>query len=533
MVRNGETARRGLHRALAVLSIVLAAGLLTLALFGRQRPIPPSDGVPTPATPEQGPPLQDHPVARPTALPDESESEVVPRRLGLHVTEAELAVWRERTRKGPYKTHGDVSRNSPGDWDRITANAAAFMANPSERLWMGPVRNTPKGCVQKVNDAADNPRFVPPWNKADEVRDAAFVAMVNGSHEHARAVKDFLLKQTRARDVDFADRDRFCLGQIAGDENPVFNIANWLTRLHFAYDYVNIHDPEIFSPSETRRVEYWFASAAEWMQYAVDSKLDELFLGRANGDYRLTEVARDDWSRRLYEGGPVARTLQRRYNNRAAAAVRYVSLVGVAQANESFIATGKRYVEDFLRFGYYPEGVVGEFERWNRRNPTKGWKYAAEQLGSVITIADSLARIGDDDLYKFHTVDGALGTEGTHHSGAPKSLRTLTLDLLHYVDGTYQRTTPPGDEILPADDRWIHDIMLVMANRYFEDDHIRSIYTRENASPYPDNPRQSQGRPESGEWGIYPGVLFMFGQLENADTPYCSTSECTRPIELS
>src|SRR5580765_2202666 len=50
-------------------------------------------------------------------------------RLGLHVTDQELAIWQTRATSGPYKTAGDVSTNSPGDWTRINGNANTFRAN--------------------------------------------------------------------------------------------------------------------------------------------------------------------------------------------------------------------------------------------------------------------------------------------------------------------------------------------------------------------------------------------------------------------
>ncbi len=34
-------------------------------------------------------------------------------RLGLHFTQEELNIWRQRAENGPYKTKGDVCTNSP------------------------------------------------------------------------------------------------------------------------------------------------------------------------------------------------------------------------------------------------------------------------------------------------------------------------------------------------------------------------------------------------------------------------------------
>ena len=442
------------------------------------------------------------------------------KRLGLHVTAAELEVWRQRAATGPYKAKGDESLNSPGDWNRIVANARTFMQDPAATRWAGPVANTPNGCVQKVNDAATDIKYVPSWRDGTNLRDAAFVALVTKNDDYAETVKSELVAQAKVAGVDFGNRKRYCLGGIVGDENPIFNIANWISRLQFAYDYAQIASPESFSSTETALLDQWFRDAAVWMQHAVDTKLDELFVNRPAGNYTLTDVGQNSWQVQLYQGGPYARTLQRRYNNRAATAARFITLVGVDQKNQSLIATGKNYVKELIEFGYYPQGVVGEFERWTSTEPAKGWKYAAEQAGSVITIADVLARAGDDELYRYTTSNGALGTAGKHHSGEAKALRTLVRDLYNYVDGTYKRRTPAGHLIDPAGDRWIHDTMLTMSNVYYKDPYFRSIYTRTAAPGYPSSPRQSQGDAEGGEWGIYPGMLFMFGQTEQLVDPY-------------
>src|SRR5688500_2633020 len=69
-------------------------------------------------------------------------------RLGLFVTQEELVSWKERAKKGPYKSQGDVSSNSPGDWDRIVQNAKAFLANPAAEH----VKGQPAGKCFSGND---------------------------------------------------------------------------------------------------------------------------------------------------------------------------------------------------------------------------------------------------------------------------------------------------------------------------------------------------------------------------------------------
>jgi hypothetical protein len=80
-------------------------------------------------------------------------------RLGLHVTQEELNVWKQRAGVVPpnsltpnatvkYKAVGDVSTNSPGDWNTIVASKNAWDASPSSRTaqaWAGKSGST---CAQ-------------------------------------------------------------------------------------------------------------------------------------------------------------------------------------------------------------------------------------------------------------------------------------------------------------------------------------------------------------------------------------------------
>jgi len=71
-------------------------------------------------------------------------------RLGLHFTQEELNIWRQRAENGPYKTRGDVCTNSPGDWERIVGHANAFLSKPSEERWKGQICAV---CVKPLRQA--------------------------------------------------------------------------------------------------------------------------------------------------------------------------------------------------------------------------------------------------------------------------------------------------------------------------------------------------------------------------------------------
>ena len=448
----------------------------------------------------------------------------------LHVTQAELAIWRKRARTGPYRVQGDRSRHSPGDWQRIVAHTEAFMADPSAGRWPGPVDNNVGGCVLRDGGQAEDLGYQPPVKEASQLRDAAFYAMIENSPTHAQAVKRELIEQARIDGVQFTDRTRWCLDKI-GDGSPGFMIANWLTKLLFAIDYLDVHDPSLFSTSEKELLNIWLRGAAEWMMHDTDTALDELFIDRRVGNYDLTEVATnaEQLDTVAYYGGPVVRALHRHYNNRRAAQARFVTLTGLHLGDDAYVEHGKRFVKEALMFTYFPDGSLGEFERWEKNVPNRGWTYAVLITGSMLTIADHLARAGDTELYEFETSQGALGT-----AGGPKSLESLVEDVLAYADGTYSRfgTDSPRrvgskKRLIDVEDRlndwaYVHDTMLIQSNVYFRNEYISSVYTRKapGAPPYPPNPRHGSGDPEGGEWGIYPGMLFMFGAMEGEIWPY-------------
>lgn len=56
---------------------------------------------------------------------------------GLHFTVEELEIWCQRSKEGPYKSKGDVSKNSPGDWDNIIDAADELVRNPRIDFWKG------------------------------------------------------------------------------------------------------------------------------------------------------------------------------------------------------------------------------------------------------------------------------------------------------------------------------------------------------------------------------------------------------------
>lgn len=155
-------------------------------------------------------------------------SAMAAKRLGLHVTQEELDIWRQRAAKGPYKTTGDVSTNSPGDWTRMLNNANAFLSNPSAERWKGQVEATCK----TMNSEA------PKRNLGEKLRDAGFVYLITGDTKYRDAARNELLAQAAETGTNFADRTRWCPTVLTGTHQPVLDINMWLNKMLFGYDYI-------------------------------------------------------------------------------------------------------------------------------------------------------------------------------------------------------------------------------------------------------------------------------------------------------
>ena len=198
-------------------------------------------------------------------------------RLGLHVTQEELNIWKQRAQNGPYKSTGDVRTNSPGDWTRIVNNKNSFLSNPSAQRWAG----------QTVNSCAQPWAPEPGQGTGYLIVDAGFyylVADTAADRESVRvAVRNELLAQTATAGTDFSNRTRWCQNSPYGpvtDEGTT--ISNWLTRLLFAYDYIR---PSL-TATERSTIDTWFLNAGTYLAQIMDRWLtSSKFPGRNSDNY--------------------------------------------------------------------------------------------------------------------------------------------------------------------------------------------------------------------------------------------------------
>jgi hypothetical protein len=201
-----------------------------------------------------------------------------------------------------------------------------------------------------------------------------------------------------------------------------------------------------------------------------------------------------------------------------------VAAVGVLLNNSTLKEHAKRFVKEWLMFAVAPDGTVVDQFRWNDQNgsPQLGYVYAGTALGSIITTVDHLARAGDAELYDYETSFGYYGWEG-----GPKSLRLAVqryanLTISERGMGEGGRAYASKDDVLtqgkligPGTTK-IQETYLIPANLYYRDAIVKKAYSR----PLPQKPDSGGYDIWGGDWGTYPGIRFMFGQLEGVVWPY-------------
>jgi hypothetical protein len=447
----------------------------------------------------------------------------------LNATAAEIAVWQNRMVSGPYKTIGDVSTNSPGDWDRIVASKDDFKADPSADRYAGQTTNA---CVTPEGIAP------PARNLARLLLEAAFYYLVNtgaGDREEVRTkVRDELLAQAGTAGTIYTNTSRWCPGDPYGpliDENPGFDMSNWMTRLIFAYDYIR---PTLSGGDQTT-LDAWFLSWAQFTRPNIDGWLASArYPGRESDDYSSPTdqgVGSADFKKTHYDGWQSDGWIQAFGNNRGGAYVRYWALAGILFNDATLKTSAKRWFKEAIMFGTFADGTLSEMYRWEDDYPTLGWDYAALQIGELVTMADVFARSGDTELYEYSTSTGYNGT-----AGGPKSLGQMVTLFLSFVDGTLVRygTETPGNNGVAAykidtidgvsGDEYVDDTNIVHGNLYYRSAYNKSVYLRtaSGAPAYPLGGGTSGGwTPFTGDWGTYPAMLFMYGQMEdNAANPF-------------
>jgi hypothetical protein len=404
-------------------------------------------------------------------------------KLGLHVSQQLLDIWRQRAVSGPYKSDGDVSTRSPGDWNRIVTNAGLFKSNPTKWRWAGPTLfenvtvngvNYPRavkyGATTDVYDA-NEPTLVNSISGAEatgvQVLDAAFYLMVNYPNMTEADRIDYITKLTQyleyqaniptlqlgddttANRTKQANDSSFFIywpNTRYRDVNPLFFVLNWMDTLLNIQDYLQIvlsWRGESLSSSLATTLQNWHTKAANYgvienQDWDINRNFTDRMASSDNVLYTPTaDLESGSTSKWLYADdiglkNPLYR-MALTTNNRRAVVYRYGVRVGLKYNIPDLVARGKRFVKDWLKYGVYADHTVGDYERWNQGHEM-GFSYAGDVIGTVSNIAFHLAFAGDLELHTYKTALGYKGTAST--SGNEKSILKTKQYMMELVKGT-------------------------------------------------------------------------------------------------
>lgn len=455
-------------------------------------------------------------------------------RLGLHYTQEEVQIWRQRAVSGPYRVAGDVSTNSPGDWTRIVADKNAFMANlgstSAPYFWTGPADY---GRCYLPSDPDLTPGGGTFGPIGEPVMRAAFWALIQDDATVRTAVRDNLLAQAAVPTLQFTNTARWCPAA-ANDVGRFWEHGIWLLRLLYAYDYIR----SSLSAGHRSTLDAWFLGAADFNQGWTSFQFDDIWVNPDGGNYTLTSAG---WctsgARVTYFGGPTIFDGPGYINNRKSYAIHFYASVGIMLNNATLKSLAKRRFEEYMQYGVWPQGAAVDFERWQTGPPTQGWRYAGATLLSYAGIADIFGRAGDPSLLTYQTTGTETMCSGAGSTAGVKSLQSWVTQYGQYVQdpGPFNRfgTNTPAEQTAPFHldsvdqvdgQASIRDTYAApVVNLYYQNTTIKNLYLRQaaNTPAYP-------ASPEGGDyyvWGgsIYPGILFQWGQMEGLVNPYSTT----------
>lgn len=419
---------------------------------------------------------------------------------GLHFTKEEVAIWRTRKDHGPYKD----------EWTVILDRATKWRNNPTAR-WPG---NTQDECW--------NTALQPDRRRDAGLRDAGFVYLITGDTSYRNAARTALLAQTEVAGTDWTNTRRWC-PNMAGVGNTNLEVAGWVRRLVYGYSYIR----DSLSVGDRTTLDAWFLSYAVYLEQRLHNLIATRFPNRLSGDYSACSgsFCPGNSNGVTHVGGHTTHQFNFAWENIPAAAAATIAAIGVVVNDATMKARAKRFVKEWLMFQTYPGGQVYDQKRWSQSGgtPQVGYFYAGRAIGSVITIADHLARDGDTELYDFETTAGMFGSKG-----GPKSLLRVVQHFaqmsLGYPDipKEYAFNTSNEDNVIDNDGnptynhRFIEFVNLTPANVYYQDAKIKQAY----AQALPGSWSSSGYDMLCGDWGTYPRVRFMFGQMEGKVWPY-------------
>lgn len=414
------------------------------------------------------------------------------------MTQEKLNIWKERAQNGPYKISGDVKQNSPGDWQRIADYKSKFLKDNLE-LWSGSFSQEPLKTHHNLLAASFYNLLFPEQKLSDKI-------------------KTQIIQQVERMNWKNYDPASPEFGETG------FIHAQWLTRFFHAYKY----SEGLFNSTEKEKIKQWFLNAGHFFTENVNLQFERHLPNRENEDYSVKKgvfninPGYDGYVYVNEQGQGVYRTthISKWYNNRRASKLQPAGLIGIHYGDQKLIKHAKMFFKEWMMFGVYPDGTLGEYERNHDRNPQQGLVYGIVTQEVLIQWAYELWRRGDSELFEYTTSDGFLDSKG----GKKNLLLTIKAyceQATHLVKRYYKEPKPEYliDTSSPSGENWAFEVVFSMANQYYKDPFIRQVYSHTHPNFNKWLPFYSGSGPIPGPWrgngATIPGYMFMYGGIED------------------
>lgn len=357
-------------------------------------------------------------------------------------------------------------------------------------------------------------------------RDCAFYYLIKEDADYGAKAKASILAQVRNNNPVFEDYYSLSVTSALN----LFHFAGVAIRFLLAFDYCR----SLFSASEITEVESWMDRCYLAMIQFGDFKFYANFPNRDSRDYSVlgdyaasgqTYGGYDDTNPASWTHKDSGGTFQNRiyrittdYNNQTALCNLFCGLWAIYQNDSTKIGHVKLFFEEFIKFGCFEDGTIGEYNR-NR----SGFEQLGTMWYSVITLecyvyfAEALRRTGDDSMYTFSTTTGYYLSEVT--TGTSKNLKLL-LDTLksNITQSTVRYYSTVSDinklDVLGGTNyRYTPELIFGISNIYYKDSTYTDTYLLNNSiygySGYGGPSYLSNAR-SINNTGILPAVPFYY-----------------------
>jgi hypothetical protein len=450
-------------------------------------------------------------------------------RLGLHVTQEELNIWRQRRTDSVNGVNGFSFQSIYQN--RILADANAFRSQSHPRgdgFWAG---YTGTGCVpndQSINPGSGRTPFGR-GNGAYLMR-SAFNFLLTGDTSYADPVKTELLSQIALPGTDWTNKSKWCYANLGGGN--FLEIVPWVYRLMLAFDYLKAGGYTGWTVTEKNNIQTWLYNSAKLFRDAqanlvASGSIDYGGILNTPPTYSCSgSHCTTTFGITHFNGWTMREATYYGFFNQTALVPALAMAMGLMASDSSLVDFAVKYTTAFLKLGVFDDGVVPDYIRWidcSPRCPGSMWSHAMGLINGHIAVADMYARSGNKSLYNYTGATQAIGGKG-----GTVGLQTVIELMAKLANGTVVYYADDGKTALTWQDPIYGDYYLdfgsMAANLYYQNSHVTTAMQRNYKAGSGSNSAgcadSQYGGCFSGVWAAWADLPFMFGKMDGKVSPY-------------